>query len=389
MNVYLSERQNRQIKRALMLEQVLPNETSIISSIDNLLVKKLYAERLQEVTSCFSDDVSSVSKNEIIAKVNKISNICRKKEQNIRPQLEQICFNTLLELFNIPKDTVTFECHLVDEIKSDRTFRVNPNTSEEEEYEDYDAIENEQSEIEKRKIIQALYIGGAINLYEASRKLFINDIFDLDEDLPHLYSKFIKVNNLSLVVCNIKNTDRRHNQGGYAKIELGNDEKQSKITVEAINFPILLTESIRGFMELFASYGLPDSQKEASKILSIVDVLQDEPWYMKYGPVLWNRVISLCDGIDTTEIPYFFKNIVELPSADFNHILREVFYNTRKGREMLSQIKQSAIHDKEYGDFENDMMAKQDRRTLIDDSFTPEELEEPLLEDYLSERYYE
>ena len=51
-------------------------------------------------------------------------------------------------------------------------------------------------------------------------------------------------------------------------------------------FPILLTESIRGILELSASFGLPDEQDLSNQVMKIADSLEYEPWDMRLGPFI-------------------------------------------------------------------------------------------------------
>ena len=109
-------------------------------------------------------------------------------------------------------------------------------------------------------------------IYEKARDLYLGKIFELDEELPHLYSRLMKLNELYLFISKIKIRDGFLQQGGYVEVTLPSDEKIANVNVNAMIFPILLTESIRGILELSASFGLPDEQDLSNQVMKKLGV---------------------------------------------------------------------------------------------------------------------
>ena len=278
-----------------------------------------------------------------------------------------MCFDTLLELFDIPEDSFDFECHLVDKIDDDKDFRVYPEPKNVKTYLDSTEIKNDNLEFQKRRIINALFIGGAMRISDKARTLYLNKVFELDEELPHLYSRLIKLNELYLFLSVIKISDKEHKQGGYVEVELPTDDVVAKINANAIVFPILLDQCIQGVMELFASFGLPDEQNLADKILEISDALIFEPWDMRIGPALFDSLFKKIPHMDTTELPYIFKRIVELKPTDFMKLIEEAVGDTETGNRMMNILYYKGNHDKDYESFENGIMKKQTDTLIIDD----------------------
>ena len=81
--------------------------------------------------------------------------------------------------------------------------------------------------------------------------------------------------------------------------------------VNAIIFPILLTESIRGMLELSASFGLPDGSDLSIKVMKIADSLEYEPWDMRLGPSFFTTIFSKINELDTKDLPFIFKGFSE------------------------------------------------------------------------------
>lgn len=120
-------------------------------------------------------------------------------------------------------------------------------------------------------------------------------------------------------------------------------------------------------MELFASFGLPDEQNLADKILEISDALIFEPWDMRIGPALFDSLFKKIPHMDTTELPYIFKRIVELKPTDFMKLIEEAVGDTETGNRMMNILYYKGNHDKDYESFENGIMKKQTDTLIIDD----------------------
>ena len=383
--ILISEEQERLINKTLLCEEAvskLPmhlqndiksNRTSLSdcdifsNGIGRYSLNKLITERFNEVLAYFSDDVSQVTGERVANKIEKLISICQKKEKPIKEQLEKLCFDTLLELFDIPEDSFEFECHLVDKIDDDKDFRVYPEPKNVKTYLDSKEIKNDNLAFQKRRIINALFIGGAMRISDKARTLYLNKVFELDEELPHLYSRLIKLNELYLFLSVIKISDKEHKQGGYVEVELPTDNVVAKINANAIVFPILLDQCIQGVMELFASFGLPDDQNLADNILEISDALIFEPWDMRIGPALFDSLFKKIPHMDTTELPYTFKRIVELKPTDFMKLIEEAVGDTETGNRMMNILYYKGNHDKDYESFENGIMKKQTDTLIIDD----------------------
>ena len=340
------------------------------------IILDVLGKRFNEVKEVFSDDIASYDNKEVMTKLNKLYAQCLRKEENLRDQLEKICMNSVIELFDIPQDGVEFECELVPEISSRTEFHIEPDTDENFEYENYAAIEAEDSDTNKRIITDALVVGGAVRLAEVALKNSLSKIFELDEELPHLYSKIMKINDYLIFAQPFKIEDNSHKQGGYVKVILGNDVTPPKIEAHAVIAPILIIEILRGCLELWASHGLPDDISRAEAAINKADAVVNDPWYSRLGPVLWDYVSDAVSG-DTKVLPTFIMNLCSLSDNEFNNLLREVFARTRLGKEELSKLAEKSKYEDDYSSFEYDIRQKQSERGIIEDGyFTEEELNE-------------
>lgn len=342
---------------------------------------KMAKKRADEISNFFIDDISSFSKDKVFSKLNKLIAICKKKEEPFRDKLSKICSNVVVETFGIENDeSFKLTCEVVNEIPKGETFHIKPDTDEEFEYDSIDAMESSDSEVNKRRITNALAYGAANRLTEQSKKLWVSDIFELDEDLPHIYSQIMKINEYLIFTTNIEVKDENHKQAGTVDVKLSNEGGVTEITSKGIIFPILLHETIRGVMECLSSYGLPDGIENAKRITNVADALENDPWNMRFGPAIWDAVCSSMDGIETEDIPYFFKDLVSLDTKNFESIMREVFAGTKSGKESIASIYGQSKYNNEYDRFKSDLAVKQGRDVIEDDYFTEEELEEGIFD---------
>lgn len=381
-NVFLTEKQIQYIHNENRKEYGIPskifnaleNKESNIPLDDKEFSKKILTKRFDEIKKDFTDDISQIPLEKVSNHFNKLMRLCQEKEKNIRPQLEKLCYNTLVQLFNIPEDEIIFKCELVDFIDNGLEFHISPDTNEDYEYNSLDEIDGEGIEVQKRRLIDSLVYGVSMSLFEKAKKIYINELFDIDEELPHLYSKLIKINEYLLFNVDDEVKDDNHHQGGFVKVVLGNEEKMSNIDVKALTFPILLIESIKGIMELISSNGLPDDFNVAKNVLNKADILEEEPWDMRFGVGLWNMV-TLNRDIEPKIIPDFFGKLIDIDAKDFISLFKELANNTKIGKQAIGELLDDCEYNSKYNDFEKDILVKQSEKDLISDGyFTEEEL---------------
>lgn len=340
-------------------------------------IKKLAAIRFNEVTKEFTDDITQYSDAQITNKLNKLVTACIEKERNIRPQLEKICLNALIEAFKIPDDGISIDAELCDEISNSTQFHITPDTDENYEYDSVSDMKNEDSEVTKRKIIDAVIVGGAMRMAEIVKKKVFEKVFELDEELPHLYSRIVKINDFLIFTKKFVIKDGSHKQGGYVEVRIGNDITPTTITAKAVIFPILLIEAIRGCMEVWAAHGLPDDRRTAMATLNRADVLEDEPWYNRLGPVIWDRICDTTDFERLKYMPMFINKLASCNTDGFIEFFGEIVAGTKVGKATAANIMDVATHDEDYSSFEYDLKQKQTDKGVIEDGyFTEEELEE-------------
>ena len=393
-HIIITEEQEKALKESILLnsfpediaDAVYKNKTSIGNNpaLPNIF-EKGYIEKLVEkrFKGCVDElkkigEIDDVPDTDMQTVLGKLVLKCQKLEEPHRPELEKIVANYLIDLFGIPDDSIQMELSLVDDVDlSSSSIKLDPADGDEFiEYEDVLDAESIKDEVYKRRLIDAMSMGAGMKI-SSNIKDYMKEIYEINPTLIDLYRKILALNDYLLFTKeDIGMTEEDKHQLGTVEVVLGQVEESPKILAQGVIFPILLSEAVRGLMELFASHGLPQEFEKAQSVLSKSDYLKAEPWDMRIGPAWWEIVSdSFGDGVKTDLIPYLYKRISQLPVKKFNFFMREVLAKTRKGKRMMAKIAEKAQYEKEYSGFE-DKMSKfsTDKNVIMDEYIHPDEL---------------
>lgn len=300
---------------------------------------------------------------------------CQKIEEPIKEQLIKICENVINKLFTIPKETIELNCILTNSITPKKSMRILPEDTDDNDwaFEDLNDISNVNKVILKRRFINAL-VQGASYRYAQISDFYIEEFGELNPNLPQIYQKIVALNDYLLFNKKEKISDKKPKQGAIVEVELGRIGEKTVINAQGTNFIFLLTETIRGFFELFASHCLPEDNKKALYIIKQADFLLAEPWDLRMGVPLWDIITN---GIDDTKfMPFFFTTICEMPVDEFNETLQEILAKTKRGNDYVSELINDAEKEFEMNNIHQFIQDKNDNETLINDSyFSADELD--------------
>lgn len=317
-------------------------------------------------------DVDGTDVEEVLAKLIKK---CKEIETPYRSELERICLNYIIDLFEVPEETVDVKLSLCDNIDTAKyNIMVDPYDGDDE----LDSVETAieiRGEVYKRRLLNALCVGASIRI-SSDINTYMESINKISPTLCDLYHKIIALNNYILYTKDDFGIDDNNNmQLGVVEVRLGTDDVKPEVSTQGVIFPVLLSETIKGFMELFISHGLPKDINTTMTVLKKSDFLKAEPWDMKLGPQLWDILNGLLNDIDSVELPYLLKRLSELKLDTFNNVMKEVFAKTKKGKEIMSKLSFKAKRDIEYDKFVDKMAKMKTGKGIItDDYIHPDEL---------------
>lgn len=357
----------RNHKTSLGMHPAFPPDEK--QSFDEIMTQLRFDEVCDNIQKL---DLENYTPQFLHKELQRLTDRCKELEKNYKTQLENLCYNHIIDMFQVPEGLVTFECKLVEEVDSNKTPIKDTETIE---FENIAHRTRLHDAVYKRRIINAIITGGAMRLSKISKTL-IGELYEMSPELPALYRAIITINDYLLFTRNnMKISEKNKKQVGTSYLTIGNEQTKNKVIVEAEIFPILLHESIRGFLEMFAAYGLPSSKKEASYVMSNADFLNAEPWDMRLGPALWDYLMERFDNPETIFLPMLLTVLFSQTTRKFNSILQEIFGGTKRGERMVQKIIMKVQEEIEADDFDDLMIKKQTDTSIISDGYyLPEEL---------------
>ena len=387
--IYIDENilKNKHLKESILLDTLpndvvdkitnhktsLGNNPSIPDIFNTPYLLKIAEQGFEKTKNKLKEigEINDTDETELEAVLSHLILKCKKLETPYRSELERICFNYVIDLFEIPEDTVDIKVTLSDEIDLNKdSIILDPNTNDDNmEFNTIDDALTIKGEVYKRRLLDSLCMGGAMT-FSNDFDSFSNEINKINPDLIDLYNKIIALNNYLLYTKSDFNlTDENKMQLGTVEVSLGNDITKVKIEAQGVIMPILLSELIRGFMELFISHGLPKDKNIAMNVLGKSDFLKTEPWDMKFGPLLWEKFTSTFNDIDTNELPYLLMRVSKIDVDKFNVLFKEIFANTKKGKNIMSHICSKVKNDMEYDKFVDKMDKTKNNKGIISDEY--------------------
>lgn len=346
--------------------------------VEGLTFEHLLAMRgYDEAKKGASEEILSMPVEKKKDLLSKIVVRCQGLEEQNRKALEKLCFNIVNKLFAIPNGAITFRCHLVNDLQGrDRNLRAKPEDSPDMEYDSIREMRSLKTEVAKRQVVNALVMGAAMK-YSKLPKQFIGEVYEIDPELPKLYKDYATLNSLILYEDKLPEVSEQTKfQGGMVEVHVAGVGMRTLVESYGTIFPVLLCESIRGFMELFSSHGLPNKKTSAEYVMKKCDCVEAEVWNMILGPEMWNMFVSVMGDMDIKYLPMLFTRISELDAEEFCEIMQEVFGKTRNGKAIMEELVAEVVDEIDYEDFEDSVAMKNMRKNLIAEKYmTVEELD--------------
>lgn len=320
--------------------------------------------------------IDSVKAKDISGAFQELLLKCQKIESMNRNALEKLASNYVIDLFSVPDDMVNIETKLVTKLENcDDISPVEPFDGDVDfSVRDVNDLNGIDGEVAKRYFLNAINMGAGMRMSENIRG-YIEDLYDIDSRLPQMYKELIALNNYMIFgSSDLGITDKNRNQIGVVDVKFGSSDELVTISAQGVIFPVLLSELIRGFMELFSSHGLPKERERVNYILKKTDYLKAEPWQMRLGPYMWNIFTEYFENTDTSDMPYIYQELAKLKPATFFKVFSEMMAKTERGKEYAEKIADKATENKDRMSFMDKMSKRKDDKNIItDDVMSPEE----------------
>ena len=335
---------------------------------DYKVLKKRYAEIIDEM------NFYELPLDEVEAE-NLLSKLMReviKKETPIRPQLNKLTENVVNKLFAVPAETINLTCELKDKIEAAKSLRILPEDDGDDNdsyvFADVSEISQVDDIVKQRRFVDSLIQGYAMiaSRYEdLYSEYFETHGFD---ELLSLYNKINALNDYLVFVKKEKINKKNPSLISYVGVHLGHGNNKTIIRSQGLIFPYLLRETIRGFMELFSSHGLPEDNQKAQMIIKRADFTMAEPWDIRFGKTLWEMMFGK-DKIKPNMIPYFFADFCSLDTSEFFGLSQELLAKTKKGKSYIKKTISDISNNIDYQAFLKNIQQKNVDSSMITDGY--------------------
>ena len=325
---------------------------------------------------CKSINVEENNIDKLFEEMQDCMTKCKKIEIKHREELQSLAMNVIYDIFKIPDDTIQIETELVDNVSIDK-MRMTPESTEDFSFDTIDDMKFLKDEIYKRRMLNALVAGAADDLSQRT-EYYLSQVFQIDPELPSLYKKIMAYNDLLIFFEKENDIEDSNSLGGRVDVTINSNQDQVLIKAQAILFPVLIYETIKGILELAIAHGLPNEREKAEYVMKKSDFRLAELWDMRIGCVLWNIIVSGFDavGSDVQDLGanFILMTLAELKPEDFNKTLAEIFAHTKQGAALIQDIQHQITEQKDADDFDNFIKSQTDDIELHDDYCSPDDL---------------
>jgi hypothetical protein len=213
-----------------------------------------------------------------------------------------------------------------------------------------------------------------------------DELAELDPKLSNIYKKMMATADYMYYI--IPNMENGVN-GGVVRVEFPTHENPKvKIIAEAMVFPVLIHELVKGVMEVLSARGLP-KKKMGKFVIDKADYLAAEPWDMRIGPALWSKFADAFEPGDFKLKHHVWNELVALPPKEFNANMKEIMAGTKEGKKIIKSLVDEIkldMHKDEYEDKMSEINAEMEENV---DGFNWEELMGPSFDDEDTEDGFE
>lgn len=267
-------------------------------------------------------------------------------------QLEQLAERVIRDYFKIPENALNLDLHLVKE-----SGKPKKKQSKEELERKEEQLMNDVNELTperaKRRLINAMTQGHAVDAMYLFEKVnpelqTITGVRDISEKyaifIATMMLGYWQFDPMHLEAAGGGGTDDEEEGGASGKTGLDTTTNPPTVHAQAIIFPFLLHEAIKGVMEFFGKEKNPEDPERTQAAMELEDQPQHEIWDIRLGPAIWRRLVKLFPNRIVEEEDkkvfqyYIYVNIINLPTKEFVVLMKEVIGNTEDGKRLIDTM---------------------------------------------------
>jgi hypothetical protein len=334
----ISERMHPQLEQELVEKKHSLGKHPIIPEGDeNTFEQKLIGNRFTEVVNRYKRafDVDAIDNSSLLRDMMPMVHETMALEGKHIKKLEELAEKMIREEYDMSEDVVEIKAKLTPNIVLEGTSKNPTPKSNDYQFESYSDMVRAKDEVYKRRFINAM-IQGAAKKTNHMFHMVDDELTNLDPRLINRYSRVMAAADYMYYV--IPKMDNGVS-GGVVKVTFPTEKNpKAIIEAEAMIFPVLIHELVKGVMELLSGHGLPKDKELGDYVVDKADFLAAEPWDMRLGPALWGKFTDAIDSDDFNLKHHLYVELVSLPVDEFNEKMREIIAGTNYGKKIVKEI---------------------------------------------------
>lgn len=299
--------------------------------------ERIMGERFNDVTKRYKRayDVDTVNPASVMRDTVPLVYETMGIEAKHKKALEELAVRMIREEYDMGEDVVEIHAELTPNINMVGTKKNPKPMAVEMEFKNHDEMVMANEEVYKRRFVNAM-IQGAAKKCNHMFHMVDEELTELDPRLPNKYSKMMAAADYAYYITH--NLESAVN-GGVVRVQFPTkNNPKAVIHAQAMVFPVLIHELVKGVMELMSAHGLPKNKQIGEFVINKADFLAAEPWDMRLGPALWERFTRMIEPDDFELKHHIYTELVSLPVREFNVKMREIMAGTKEGKKIIDEI---------------------------------------------------
>ena len=322
--------------------------------------EKIMGERFSEVAKRYKRafDIDKIKNEDVMKGLMPLVAETMGLEAKHKKALEKLAVEMIREEYDMSEDVVEIRAELTNNINMVGTKKNPKPMASEMEFKNHDEMVNATDEVYKRRFLNAMTQGAAKKCNHMFH-MVDDELTDLDPRLPNKYAKMMSSADYAYYVN--KDLEQSIN-GGIVRVQFPTKTNPKAIIyAQAMVFPVLIHELVKGVMELLSAHGLPKNKKTGEYVINKADFLDAELWDMRLGPGLWERFTQMIEPDDFKLKHHVYSELAALPVKEFNIKMREIMAGTKEGKKVIKELVdgiKSGLQEDEFNEAMNEMSGK-------------------------------
>jgi len=347
----LTERMHPQLEAELLNRKTSLGAHPIFPDGDeSTFEQKIMGERFNEVAKRYKRayEVDSIREEEVVIGMMPLVMETIKLENNHKRELEELAIKMIREEYDMGEDVVEIHAELTSKINMKDTKKNPTPIVSEIEFKNHDQMVSANEEVYKRRFLNAMTQGAAKKCNHMFH-MVDEELSDIEPRLANRYTKMMaSADYMYYVIPKMENGIN----GGVVRVQFPTKENPKAIIhAQAMVFPVLIHELVKGVMEILSAHGLPKDKKVGKFVIDKADFLAAEPWDMRIGPALWSKFTDAIEPDDFHYKHHVYSELAALPVREFNVKMREIMAGTKEGKAIIKNIideVKTSIQEEEY-----------------------------------------